>query len=82
MRFTEKDQEECLLSGLLLFIPCLFDLCEDIAVVLIQRDEVYLREDEKVEYSVQVESPEHPIGGIGVGGYFYLTLDFEGIMIW
>lgn len=82
IRYTEHDPEEWLLSGLLLFIPCLFGFCEDEAVVFTQEDQVTLREDAEYLYSIPIQLPEGPTGEVGIGGYYYLALTFDGVTIW
>jgi hypothetical protein len=82
VRYTEQDPEEWLVSGLLLFIPCLLGLCSDEAVVETQAHDLPLSAGEETHYSVQVQLPAHPTGEIGTSGYFYLAVAFEGITVW
>ncbi len=83
VRYTEHDPEEWLLSGIfLLFIPCLFGLCEDEVIVYTQMDEILLAAGEQTVYNVPVQLPEQPTGEVGIGGRFFLALAFEGVTIW
>jgi len=83
VRYTEHDPEEWLLSGIfLLFIPCLFGLCEDEAVVYTQMDEILLAAGEQTVYNIPLQLPQHPTGEVGIGGHFFLALNFEGVTIW
>jgi hypothetical protein len=82
IRYTEHDPEEWLVSGLLLFIPCLFGFCEDEAVVYTQEDQVTLTAGAEYQYSIPVLLPEGPTAEVGIGGYYYLALSFDGVTIW
>jgi hypothetical protein len=82
VRYTEHDPEEWLVSGLLLFIPCLFGFCEDEAVLYTQEDQVTLKEDAEYLYTIPIQLPEGPTGESGIGGYYYLALTFDGVSIW
>ena len=82
VRYTEQDPEEWLFSGLLLFIPCLFGLCKDEAVVYTQEDEITLTTGDEITYSIPIQLPQEPTGESGLGGYYMLALTFDGVQIW
>ncbi len=82
IRYAEHDPEEWLVSGLLLFIPCLFGFCEDEAVVFTQEYQITLIEDAQFDYSLPIRLPQEPTAETGIGGYYYIAVAFDGITIW
>ena len=81
-RYSEQDPEEWVLGGLLLFIPCLLGLCEDEVGIVDQAHTMQLVEGQDTDYTISVQTVEHPTGEVGVSGYYFFALAFEETTIW